>query len=70
MTVVLLTVSRNFKVCMQPDVYEPNWFKLGMKIHTTKVYSVILVSLTLTLIQDHSGESLFVGWLLNVPATG
>ena len=52
---------------MQSDIYEPIWFKLDMMIDTTKLYILMLVYLTLTLIQGQGGarkQTAFVSVIL------
>ena len=50
-TAVLLTVSKDFNVDMQSDVYESVWFTFGMT-DCIVLYILILVWLTLALIQS------------------
>ena len=44
-----LTASEGINVGMHLDIYELIWFKLGVMIDITELYTLILVCVTLTL---------------------
>ena len=52
-TTGLLTASKSFSVGMHSGICESIWFKAGMMIDTFKLYILIPVCLTLTVIQGH-----------------
>ena len=45
----------NLNIGLYSDIYRLISFKFGLMIKTTKLYILILVSMTLTFIQGHSG---------------
>ena len=45
--------KKNFDIGLHSDIYRPISFKLGMMIETTKLYILISVYMTLTLIKGH-----------------
>ena len=50
-----MTASKNLSVGMHLDVYKPVWFKRRMVIDDIELYSLIVNSVILTLIQGHKG---------------